>query len=169
MRTNQNKQLCEDSPNIFHKCRIKAAKENKVLSIRINAAEKLNVSESSLKNYETGVTRVVPTDVVIRMSEVYNAPELCRDYCIYIFPLGEKCVQKLDTEQLHLDRLTIKLLNSIKAVAAAKDALIEIAADGEITDDERPQLEEILDTLNNISMNAQELRLWAEKELHIHI
>lgn len=167
MKIKNDIKVCKDSKNIFHEFRLQAAQENIVLRIRINAAEKLNVSESSLKNYETGVTHVVPPDVVFRMSEVYNAPELRNHYCRYMCPLGEKCAPKLDTDQLHLDRLTIKLLHSIGDVANAKDMLIEIAADGIIDDKERPILEDILESLDNISKNAQELRLWAEKELQI--
>jgi len=130
----------------------------------MRAAELLSVSESSLKNYETGLTLVVPPDVVLRMSEVYNAPELRNHYCRNMCPLGSKQVPELDTEHLHLDRLTIKLLNSVKVVTSVKESLIEIAADGIIDEDEKPQFKKILESLDDIAKHAQELRLWAEKE-----
>lgn len=156
-----------DITNIFHLCRLRVAEDKHELVSRTFAAELLCVSESSLKNYETGITLVVPADVVLRMSELYNAPELRNHYCRNMCPLGTKQVPELDTEQLHLDRLTIKLLNSIKVVSNVKDSLIEIAADGMIDEKEKDELKEILNCLDNISKHAQELRLWAEKELQL--
>lgn len=161
-----NKKGENEITNIFHLCRIRANEKYGNMS-RINVADSLGISESSLKNYETGVTLVVPSDVVLRMSKLYNAPELRNHYCRNMCPLGTIQAPDLDVEQLHLDRLTIKLLNSIKEIGGVRDSLIEIAADGIIDSNEKPELEKILKCLDDITKHAQELKLWAEKELHL--
>lgn len=53
--------------SIYFQCRKEAAKYNDRLSSREGASEMLNVSVSSLSNYELGLTPV-PTDVVVRMA-----------------------------------------------------------------------------------------------------
>ena len=59
--------------SIYFQCRKEAAKYNDRLSSREGASEMLNVSVSSLSNYELGLTPV-PTDVVVRMAD------LCRSH-----------------------------------------------------------------------------------------
>lgn len=66
--------------SIYFQCRKEAAKYNDRLSSREGASEMLNVSVSSLSNYELGLTPV-PTDVVVRMADLYGAPELEACYC----------------------------------------------------------------------------------------
>ena len=46
-----------------------------------------------------------------------------------------------------------------------KSLLLDITEDGMIDTDERPQLEQVLTYLDNISRVAAELKLWAEKNL----
>lgn len=49
----------------------------------------LNISVSSLSNYELGLTPV-PTDVVVRMADLYGAPELEACYCKNDCPIGRR-------------------------------------------------------------------------------
>lgn len=56
--------------SIYFQCRKEAAKYNDRLSSREGASEMLNVSVSSLSNYELGLTPV-PTDVVVRMADLF--------------------------------------------------------------------------------------------------
>ena len=62
--------------NIYCKCRKAAAKYNDKLNSREGAAELLNISVSSLTDYELGLTKNIPVDKVVLMSDLYNAPEL---------------------------------------------------------------------------------------------
>ena len=123
----------------------------------------LGVSVSSLADYELGNTKVVPVDKVVLMADLYNAPELKNYYCTHECPIGEGTVQKLEVAEF--DRLTIKLLATLRNMTGVKDALIDIAADGIITEHEKPKLNEVLDVLDAIVRHSQELRLWAEKNL----
>ena len=75
--------------SIYFQCRKEAAKYNDRLSSREGASEMLNVSVSSLSNYELGLTPV-PTDVVVRMADLYGAPELEACYCKNDCPIGKR-------------------------------------------------------------------------------
>lgn len=148
--------------NPFCIARLEAAKYNDRLLSKEGASELLGVSVSTLSDYELGITKSVPPDMVLKMSDLYNAPEIRNYYCREMCPLG--CdMPALELEDL--DRITVKALASLRNVAGAKESLLDITADGIITDDEKPALKKILATLDEISSIAQSLRIWAEKNL----
>lgn len=159
MGTNPTKAM----DNIYCRCRKEAAKYNDKLNSREGAAELLGVSVSSLADYELGNTKVVPVDKVVLMADLYNAPELRNYYCANECPIGRDAVPRLEIAEL--DRLTIKVLSALRSIDNIKDKLIEIAADGVISEHERPELEQILQALDQITIYSQELKLWAEKNL----
>ena len=66
--------------NIYLACRKKAAVYNDKLNSREMAAELLGISVSTLANYELGVTKIVPPDSVVMMSDLYKTPELKNHY-----------------------------------------------------------------------------------------
>jgi transcriptional regulator with XRE-family HTH domain len=159
MGTNPTKAL----DNIYCRCRKEAAKYNDKLNSREGAAELLGVSVSSLADYELGNTKVVPVDKVVLMADLYNAPEIKNHYCTNECPIGKDTVPKLEIAEL--DRLTIKVLSAFRSIDEIKNKLIDIAADGVISEHEKPELEEVLQALEQITVYSQELRLWAEKNL----
>lgn len=159
MGTNPTKAM----DNIYCRCRKEAAKYNDKLNSREGAAELLGVSTSSLADYELGNTKVVPVDKVVLMADLYNAPEIKNYYCTHECPIGQVTIHKLEVAEF--DRLTIKLLAALRNMTCIKDTIIEIAVDGTISENERPQLDEVLEALDLISIHGQELRLWAEKNL----
>jgi len=159
MGTNPTKAM----DNIYCRCRKEAAKYNDKLNSREGAAELLGVSVSSLADYELGNTKVVPVDKVVLMADLYNAPELKNYYCTHECPIGEGTVHKLEVAEL--DRLTIKLLATLRNMTGIKDTPIDIAEDGIISEREKPKLNEVLEALDAIVRHSQELRLWAEKNL----
>lgn len=66
--------------NVYYEARKKAAMYNDRLSSREGAAEALGISPSTLADYELGLTKFVPVENVIRMADVYNAPQLKPHY-----------------------------------------------------------------------------------------
>lgn len=93
--------------NIYCKCRKEAAKYNDKLNSREGAAELLGISASTLADYELGITKIIPADAILRMADLYNAPELRNHYCKYSCPLGQD-VPLVDTESL--DRIAVEEL-----------------------------------------------------------
>lgn len=153
----------KSADNSYCIARKQASMYNDRLGSREGAAELLGLSASSLADYELGNTKVVPVDKVILMADLYNTPEILNYYCTTECPIGCRNVPKL--EVAHIDRLTMKLLSAFKNVESIEETLIDIVADGVITPEERPQLEDVLQALDAISKSAQELRLWAVKNI----
>jgi len=83
--------------NVYYEARKKAAMYNDRLSSREGAAEALGISPSTLADYELGLTKFVPVENVIRMADVYNAPQLKPHYCKNVCPIG--CEMPVATEE----------------------------------------------------------------------
>ena len=152
------------SGNVYYECRKRAAKSNDRLNSRAGAAEFLGVSESSLTHYELGIAKSVPVDVVVMMSELYNAPELKYNYCKTECPIGRTL--PLATEQVSLPQATVHLLGSMDfhQLAEYTRKLLKVAEDGEISDDEVSEVEPILKDLESISTAVSELRVLLERK-----
>lgn len=114
--------------SIYFQCRKEAAKYNDRLSSREGASEMLNVSVSSLSNYELGLTPV-PTDVVVRMADLYGAPELEACYCKNDCPIGKR--QNIATKIRGIEQITCSLLNHADddRLHSIKKGLLRIASD----------------------------------------
>ena len=64
----------KDNQNVYFRARKEAAEYNEALSSREKAAELLGISSSTLADYELGITKFVPVDKVVLMSDLYNRP-----------------------------------------------------------------------------------------------
>lgn len=148
--------------NPFCQARLEAAKYNEKFFSKEYAAEQLHISAGQLQDYELGITKCIPPDNILRMADLYNAPELRNMYCREMCPLG--CdVPKLELEDL--DRISVKALSSFRKMSAAKESLLDIVEDGIVGEDEMPELEKVMKTLDEVSGIAQSLRVWVEKNL----
>ena len=148
--------------NPFCQARLRAAEYNEKFFSKEYAAEQLHISASQLQDYELGITKCIPPDNILRMADLYRAPELKNLYCREMCPLGGD-VPVLELEDL--DRITVKAMASLRKVAEMKESLLDITLDGVITEDEKPKLRKILATLDEISAIAQSLKVWTEKNL----
>ena len=151
--------------NVWYEARMEAAKWDDRLLSRAGAAELLNMSEDSVRAAELDLNKCMPVDKAVLMADLYRKPELRNYYCIHECPIGRTLA--ISEETPCLERVTVKLLKSLKMdeIGAIKDKLIDIAEDGKITDDEKPELQEILDYLENLSKTVSELLLIGEKAL----
>lgn len=153
----------DNTENVYLRCRKRAAQYNEALSSREKAAELLGISSSSLANYELGITKTVPVDMVVMMADLYKAPELRNVYCKQECPIGR--MLPMATESKGLESITLKILKSLDEdeIKAMKKSLIDIAEDGEITEDEQEDFNSILERLDQIAKEISELRILAEK------
>lgn len=147
--------------NRFYQARCTAAAHNDQLSSREGAADLMSIDRGRLYRIESGVADPYPEEVHL-MADLYNAPELRNYYCREMCPLGGD-MPVLELEDL--DRITVKAMAGLRKAAEAKESLLDIAADGVITDDEKPALKKILATLDEISAIAQSLKVWTEKNM----
>lgn len=146
--------------NIFCKARLEAARYNDKLKSRAGAAEVLGyASESTISDWELGIS--VPTpEAVLKMSDLYNAPELINTYCHNLCPLGWD-IPEITAQ--NLDRISIKALSAFQKISKTKEALLDIVSDGIISEDEQPTLEKVLSSLDELNAVTQELKAWVTK------
>ncbi len=148
--------------NMFYVARMEAATCNDTLNSREGAAEVIGIDRTRLARIELGSLAPYPEEVLL-MSDIYNAPELCNYYCSQECSLGKHTVPQIEVAEL--DRLTLQVLSAFQRVSSIKETLLDIAADGVISGDEKPKLSQVIETLDMISTNAQSLKLWAEKNI----
>lgn len=153
----------KSNENVYFACRKEAAAYNDKLSSRESAAELLGISPSTLANHELGVTKNVPVDTVVMMADLYHCPQLKSLYCKNECPIGRDL--PMATEVNSLEGVTVRLLNSLddEEIREIKRKLLNIAADGEIDDQERKELDAIMETLDALAKAISELRMLAEK------
>ncbi len=153
----------EEAQNVYKRCRLRAAQYNEALSSREKAAELLGISPSSLANYELGITKTVPVDMVVMMADLYNAPELRNMYCKLECPIGKFLSMATDVKDL--DNITIRIMNSLDddEIRGMKKSLLKIAEDGKISEDEKDDFNNILEKLEDIASEVSELKILAEK------
>ena len=128
--------------NPWYQARKKAAEYDDRLCSRESAAEQLGMSVSSLADAELGNTKFMPVDKAVLMADRYNAPWLLNQYCLNECQIG--CRHSLSDEVVGLD----------------------IAADGKITEDEKPALQEVLAYLDDLAKTVSELKTIGEMALN---
>lgn len=123
--------------NPWYEARKRAAEYDDRLSSREGAAERLGMSVSSVADAELGLTKCMPVDKAVLMADLYRAPHLLNYYCLSECPIG--CRHCISDEVVDIDRVTVKLLKNLKVdqLNSVKERLVDIAADGIISDDER--------------------------------
>ena len=151
--------------NPWYEARKKAAEYDDRLCSREGAAERLGMSVSAVADAELGLTKCMPVDKAVLMADLYNAPQLLNYYCLHECPIG--CRHSISDEVVDIDRVTVKLLKGLRVdkLEEIKDSLLDIAEDGKITDDEKPELKEVLDYLDSLAKTVSELKTIGESAL----
>ena len=147
--------------NMFCQARYEAAKSNERLSSREGAAEEIGIDRTRLARIELGSTIPYQEEVLL-MADCYKAPELKGNYCREMCPLG-KNMPKI--ENAGLDRISLRMLSSLKKINEAKESLLDITADGIISEEEKPELKKIIQTLDEVNEITQNLKNWVERNL----
>lgn len=128
-------------PNIYKK-----ARENANLT-RVQASLKLNVSDSTLKTYETGVT--IPNDaVVLEMTKIYNNKILGHIHLRKNSPLAAEILEEITEE--NLSTCMLKLLKELNDVELIKSDMISITCDGMIDIEEKHTWNKSLKELRDV-------------------
>lgn len=152
--------------NPWYEARKNAAKYDERLLSREGAAERLGMSVSAVADAELGLTKCMPVDKAVLMADLYKAPHLLNHYCLNECPIG--CRHSLSEEVHDIDRVTVKLLKSLRVedLEQVKNKLIDIAEDGKIDEDEKTDFKDILDYLNKLSKTVSELKIIGDMVLN---
>ena len=141
--------------NIYSRCRRAAGLTQE------EAAELLDCSVRSLAAWEAGTT--APSDEkVLLMCKIYGAPILAAEHLRERSSLARTMLPEIRVRSLA--EATLGLLSAIRAFNAAELdwGLMEIAADGEVSPDERRGFEFLLLRLDGIIEASFELKLAKE-------
>ena len=147
----------KENKNHFQLCR-----EDMGLS-REKASELLGwISPERIEKIENEKSLPHP-DEVLAMSEAYKVPRLCNYYCANLCPIGQEYVPEVKVKEL--SQIVLEMLSSLNSVRKKQERLIEITADGEITNDEVEDFVNIQQELERISLTVETLQLWSERML----
>lgn len=147
----------KENKNQFQLCR-----EGMGLS-REKASELLGwISPERIEKIENEKSLPHP-DGVLAMSEEYKVPRLCNYYCANLCPIGQEYVPEVKVKDL--SQIVLEMLSSLNSVRKKQERLIEITADGEITNDEVEDFVNIQQELERISLTVETLQLWSERML----
>ena len=143
--------------NIYHLTR-------ESLNLTREAASELleSVSPERIEKIENERSLPYPDEVMV-MAEKYKQPSLCNYYCARQCPIGQQYVPEIKLKDL--SQIVLEMLASLNAMNRKKDRLIEITADGTVSEDELKDFIFIQEELERISITVETLQLWAEKML----
>ena len=150
----------------------KSTKENKTVYqtsrealgySRETAAEKLQfISEDRIEKIEYEKSLPHPEEI-LAMAECYKNPALCNYFCSHECPIGIEHVPEI--KEKALSQITLEMLATLHKLTKAKERLIEITADGELTEDEIPDFLHIRSELQKMAMAIDSLNLWIEQTI----
>ena len=126
------------------------------------AAERLGISVESVRAYETG-QRIPPNDVVEDMVVCYDYQRLAFQHLHETNTLAAKVVPQL--EERTLLETAIRIYNRLRRLekGGAVERLLDIAEDGQIDNEERPEFEEILTELRDLVRFGMELEIFCPR------
>ncbi len=146
-----NKSIKEDK-NIYF-----TSRESAGLTREAAAEQMETVSADRIYKIETG--KAIPhPDEVLLMADCYKNPALCNYYCSHECEIGQKYVPEVQVKDL--PHITLEMLATLNRLQNHKDRLIEISADGELSEDELPDFLSIQNSLDQMSLAIDALKLW---------
>ena len=150
----------------------KSTKENKniyqisrenVELTRDAAAEQLEfISSDRIEKIENEKSLPHP-DEILAMADCYKNPALCNYYCSHECPIGQEYIPEVAAKDLSV--ITLEMLSTLNTLAKEKDRMIDIAADGKVTEDEISDFLRIKENLECMSLTIESLKLWVEKTI----
>jgi transcriptional regulator with XRE-family HTH domain len=120
------------------------------------AAERINVSYDSIKDYESGKT-IPPDDIVVRMLDIYDARYLAYQHIKENVKTAESLIP-VNIEVKDLPSSILRLQKEVTDFLRIRDDMIEITCDGIISEDERPRWDNIMKELDHISAAIMSLK-----------
>ena len=138
------------------------SRENAELT-REAAAEQLEfISSDRIEKIENEKSLPHP-DEILAMADCYKNPALCNYYCSHECSIGQEYIPEVAAKDLSV--ITLEMLSTLNTLAKEKDRMIDIAADGKVTEDEISDFLRIKENLECMSLTIESLKLWVEKTI----
>ena len=154
--------------NIYRVCRLRGVfssqkNASEAFDLLENKPEKTSTSEGSLKDYERDAQTPTP-ETVLLMAQVYGAPELKHLHCAYKCPIGKNLYEKTPSiDQSDIYHTYFDLMGAFNRVTQIQSQLHEVISDDNLSKEELPTMDSILEVLDQIAESSREIRVWAEK------
>lgn len=155
--------------NIYRICRLRGGfssqkNASEALCLVESKPEKTSTSEGSLKDYERDAQTPTP-ETVLLMSQVYGAPELKHLHCAYKCPIGKNLYEKLPSaDQGDIFHTYFDLIGAFNRVTQIQSQLHEVLSDDNLSKEELPTMDSILEVLDQIAESSREIRVWVERQ-----
>lgn len=145
----------KSNKNIYHITR-------EELGLSREAASELlgTITPERIERIENEKITPHPEDILV-MAKGYKAPKLCNYYCSNECPIGQQYVPEVKIKDL--SQIILEMLASLNSMKKSQDKLIEISADGIISDSELEDFVTIQKELERISVTVETLQLWSEQ------
>ena len=150
----------------------KSTKENKTIYqtsreslglTRDQASEKLEfISADRIEKIEYEKSLPHPKEIMA-MAECYKNPALCNYFCSHECPIGIEHVPEIKEKEL--SQITLEMLATLSKLTNAKERLIEITVDGEVSEDELSDFVSIKKELEKMAMAIDSLNLWLDQTI----
>lgn len=151
------KKSTKENKNIYQ-----LSREEMELTREKASDQMLTVSADRIEKIESNKSAPHPDEILL-MAECYKKPILCNYYCSHECPIGEKLVPEIRSAEL--PQIILQMLSLLNSLYEDKNRLIEIAADGEISEEEIPDFVKIQGKLDSISRAADSLQLWIQNAI----
>lgn len=102
-------------------------------------------------------------DEILAMADCYKNPSLCNYYCSHECPIGKEYVPEVTAKDLSI--ITLEMLSTLNTLSKERDRMIDIAADGKVSEDEINDFLRIKDSLEDMSLAIEALKLWVENTI----
>lgn len=117
------------------------------------------MTPSRIEKIENG-KEPTPYDIM-QMADCYKRPDLCNYYCSHQCAIGDRYVPRIEVTDL--PNIIIETITSLNDITPLTSKLIQIARDGQITDDEIPEFAQISNKLDETSLAIDALNLWIDR------
>ena len=149
--------------NPYYIARINASECNDDLSSREGAADITGIERTRLARIELDTVTPYPDEIRL-MADAYNAPELLHHFCAHDCQIGRCLGVLLPSQQAsNIEQLAIQAAIALRNAENIRESLLDISADGIISEDEQPVLRKLLAQLGQISQVAHQLQAIASK------
>ena len=138
------------------------SRENAGLTREAAAEQLAFISSDRIEKIENEKSLPHP-DEILAMADCYKTPSLCNYYCSHECPIGQEYVPEVTVKDLSV--ITLEMLSTLNTIFKERDRMIDIAADGKITEDEIPDFLRIKEKLEDMSLAIESLKLWVENTI----